>query len=116
MTESAFGYCGMPCALCTRCRTTRRRRIKANALAASTKATARSRVHHTVAGIKLLYYGACEGFPCVKCYLCELFIRQVYETLEKIMRRAEILSGSPKKLEKTFQELAESLCVPTGGE
>jgi len=169
MTEYAYGYCGMPCALCTRYRTEGKSRCPG--CSHDGYYTEPCKVHHCCREKKLLHCGACEGFPCVKLgkmgdfsdlntgrvkertcnyiaahgfdawyqdyarradlltialerynngrmkrYLCELFIRQELETLKEIIRQAETMSGSPKELGKAFQEIADRLCMPTGGE
>ncbi len=64
MTEYAYGYCGMPCALCTRYRT----EGKSGCPGCSHDGydTKPCKAHHCCREKKRSHCGACEGFPCMK--------------------------------------------------
>ncbi len=162
MTDYAYGYCGMPCALCTRYRTEGKSRCPG--CSHDGYYTDPCKVHRCCRDKQLSHCGQCDGFPCarlgrmgdfsdlntnhvkqrtcteiaahgfepwyrayaaraellttalaryndgrMKRYLCELFIQEDLAALQRIMQRAEGLSGSPKELGKAFRALAESM-------
>lgn len=46
----------------------------------------------------------------MKRYLCELFIQKNIDILRTIMQQSEDLSGNPKEIGKSFQEIVQSIC------
>lgn len=64
MTEYAYGYCGMPCALCTRYRTEGKSRCPG--CSHDGYYTQPCKVHHCCREKKLSHCGLCTEFPCVK--------------------------------------------------
>lgn len=162
MDEYAYGYCGMPCALCTRYRTNGSNRCPGCTV--DGYYTDPCKVHRCCRGKGLAHCGMCAVFPCaflgkmgdfsdlqtnhvkertcktvakegfavwygeyteraelldlaleryndghMKRFLCELFIQQDIETLRGVMKRAELLCGSPKEIGKAFRQLVESI-------
>lgn len=128
MSHYAYGYCGMPCALCTRCRTEGSSRCPG--CSCDGYYTVPCKVHRCVREKGLDHCGQCGDFPCpklgkmgdfrdlltvalerynngrMKRYLCELFLQQDLDTLRRIMARAEALEGADsKELGRAFQAL-----------
>ena len=121
MSHYAYGYCGMPCALCTRCRTEGSSRCPG--CSCDGYYTVPCKVHRCVREKGLDHCGQCGDFPCPKLgkmgdfrdldtgrvkerYLCELFLQQDLDTLRRIMARAEALEGADsKELGRAFQAL-----------
>lgn len=154
-----YGYCGMPCALCTRHHTQGTSRCPG--CSRDGYYTEGCKAHACCKAKPLAHCGLCESFPCarlgrmsdfrdlntghakervcasvakegferwyrayaarasllgevlarynngrMKRFLCELFLQQDDETLQRIMRRAETLTGSPKELGAAFQAIA----------
>lgn len=64
MTQYAYGYCGMPCALCTRYRTDGKSRCPG--CSHDGYYTEPCKVYRCCREKNLNHCGACEGFPCVK--------------------------------------------------
>ena len=64
MNDRAYGYCGMPCALCTRYRTEGKSRCPG--CSHDGYYTEPCRVHRCVRERGLAHCGACEEFPCVR--------------------------------------------------
>ncbi len=64
MTDYPHGYCGMPCALCTRCRTAGKSRCPG--CSCDGYYTEPCKVHHCCRSKKLEQCGECPEFPCVK--------------------------------------------------
>lgn len=64
MAEYAYGYCGMPCALCTRYRTEGKSRCPG--CSHDGYYTQSCKVYRCCREKKLTHCGVCEGFPCVK--------------------------------------------------
>ena len=163
MTNYPYGYCGMPCALCSRYRTQGTSRCPG--CSHDGYYSEPCKVHHCCKEKQLAHCGLCGAFPCerlgnmqdfkdlntnhakmrtcesiavngfaqwyreyalradllttallryndgrMKRFLCELFIQQDLETLQKIMREAESLSGTPKELGKAFREIVRTHC------
>jgi hypothetical protein len=64
MNDYAYGYCGMPCALCTRYRTEGKSRCpgcSANGYYAET-----CKVHHCCRGKGMAHCGLCAELPCAR--------------------------------------------------
>jgi len=64
MTDYAYGYCGMPCALCTRYRTEGKSRCPG--CSHDGYYTEPCKVHHCCRERQLVHCGGCAEFPCVK--------------------------------------------------
>ena len=63
-TQYAYGYCGMPCALCTRYRTAGTSRCPG--CSHDGYYTESCKAHHCCKEKGLRHCGECGGFPCVK--------------------------------------------------
>ena len=59
-----YGYCGMPCALCTRYRTEGKSRCPG--CSADGYYTDACKVHHCCREKQLVHCGACEDYPCAR--------------------------------------------------
>ena len=131
MSHYAYGYCGMPCALCTRCRTEGSSRCpggdfpcpklgKMGDFRDLDTGRVKERTCRAVAAEGLpawlaeyeekadLLTVALERYNNgrMKRYLCELFLQQDLDTLRRIMARAEALEGADsKELGRAFQAL-----------
>lgn len=64
MTDYAYGYCGMPCALCTRYRTNGTSRCPG--CSHDGYYTEPCKVHHCCREKQLNHCGSCESFPCIR--------------------------------------------------
>jgi len=64
MSDYAYGYCGMPCALCTRYRTTGDSRCPG--CSHDGYYTEPCKVHHCCKEKGIAHCGMCGGFPCVR--------------------------------------------------
>ncbi len=64
MDKYAYGYCGMPCALCTRYRTEGKSRCPGCSF--DGYYTEPCKVHHCCKGKQLRQCGQCGDFPCVR--------------------------------------------------
>ena len=64
MADYAYGYCGMPCALCTRYRTAGTSRCPG--CSRDGYYTEPCKVHHCCRTKALAHCGACAAFPCEK--------------------------------------------------
>ena len=64
MSHYAYGYCGMPCALCTRCRTEGSSRCPG--CSCDGYYTVPCKVHRCVREKGLDHCGECGDFPCPK--------------------------------------------------
>lgn len=62
MTDYPYGYCGMPCALCSRYRTAGKSRCPG--CSCDGYYTDVCRVHHCAREKSLTHCGMCENFPC----------------------------------------------------
>lgn len=62
MTDYPYGYCGMPCALCTRYRTEGKSRCPG--CSANGYYTEPCKVHHCCQGNELSHCGTCDTYPC----------------------------------------------------
>ena len=64
MADYAYGYCGMPCALCTRYRTVGKSRCPG--CSHDGYYTEPCKVHHCCRENQLAHCGLCRSFPCVR--------------------------------------------------
>ncbi|MEA4969382.1 MAG: DUF3795 domain-containing protein [Candidatus Pelethousia sp.] len=64
MTDYAYGYCGMPCALCSRYRTEGKSRCPG--CSHDGYYTEPCKVHHCCRQKRLAHCGLCDEFPCAR--------------------------------------------------
>lgn len=64
MADYAYGYCGMPCALCTRFRA--KGKSRCSGCSHGGYYTEPCKVHHCCRGKGLVHCGTCDEFPCAR--------------------------------------------------
>jgi len=64
MSDYAYGYCGMPCALCTRYRT--EGKSKCPGCSHDGYYTEPCKVHHCCKEKRIIHCGMCAEFPCMR--------------------------------------------------
>ena len=130
--DYAYGYCGMPCALCTRYRTDGKSRC--HGCSHDGYYTVPCKVYRCCRERGLAHCGECAQFPCarlgkmgdfrdlntgrVKQRTCAFIAEHGFDAwyrnydldmLRALMRRARSISGTPKEAGKAFRELVQAL-------
>ncbi|MDO5845414.1 MAG: DUF3795 domain-containing protein [Methanocorpusculum sp.] len=106
MTDFAYGYCGMPCALCTRYRTDGTSRCLG--CSHDSYYTESCKVHHCCRAKQILHCGLCSEFPCARLgHMADFRDLHTDHAKEKTCRR--IASEGFEAWDMEYAERAELL-------